>query len=51
MSRLGLFWKTVSTSGKIPGYAPVDILSYEGYVPASKREAYESTWGTMKSPY
>ena len=38
MNRLGLFWKTVSTSGKIPGYAPVDILSSEGYVPASKRE-------------
>ena len=27
------------TSGKIPGYAPVDILS-EGFVPVSKRKAY-----------
>ena len=33
----------MSTSGKIPGYAPVDIISSEGYVPASKREAHEST--------
>ena len=30
----------MSTSGKIPGYAPVDILSSEGYVPASKLEGY-----------
>ena len=28
------------TSGKIPGYASVDILSSEGFVPASKRKAY-----------